>query len=73
MDEKRLVKVNAKIVERFDNDEEVIMVKGGGFWDVLGKLADKINIVNCQCNRNNAINCCSGGSGQTQEDIKQES
>lgn len=71
MDEKRIVKVNAEIVERFDNDEEIVMVKGGGWLGSLWeKIADTINIFNCTCTKNNATNCCTGG-GQTKEDIKE--
>ncbi|MDD4745908.1 MAG: hypothetical protein RBR35_04405 [Salinivirgaceae bacterium] len=55
--EKRLVKLNPQIIERFENDEEMLMIKGGGLWSwLLGKL-DEINVFQCQCTNNCGSNC----------------
>ena len=61
--EKRLVKLNPQIIERFENDEEMLMIKGGVgplAW-LLALLSGEIHVFNCgdcKCQPGCVINNC---------------
>ena len=55
--ERSTVKLNPEIVDLFEKDTDLLLVKGGGvIGSIWEKVCDSINIVNCKCEVNHG-NC----------------